>query len=317
MNMLSRRGFLAASAATLSTAALPRFAMAQNAISLSAATRVLDVNGRAATVFGLEGPSGQGLVLNPGQRFRASLTNRLDVPTLIHWHGQIPPNEQDGVPDLPQPMLQPDETRSYDYEPLPGTYWMHAHLPLQEMNLLAAPNSEYVSAEVLQVWEFGYKTAEDKKRDKRPERMSSWFCDGVTFEELDRQGVRAKVFQAEMPPVWTAYATTSYKKHGSLRSRVNTGGKRVWLFEERAVDLSDMATVNEWWGVLNQALRDGFGRSVLETLDCPPYLIAKNGLAKWQALEAWGRDKINSAKYAFLCYLLPSQEELKQITARW
>ncbi|WP_317616359.1 multicopper oxidase domain-containing protein [Paracoccus mutanolyticus] len=44
-----------------------------------------------------------------------------DVPTLIHWHGQIPPNEQDGVPDLPQPMLQPDETRSYDYEPLPGT----------------------------------------------------------------------------------------------------------------------------------------------------------------------------------------------------
>ncbi len=179
------------------------------------------------------------------------------------------------------------------------------------MNLLAAPNSEYVSVEVLQVWEFGYKTAEDKKRDKRPERMSSWFCDGVTFEELDRQGVRAKVFQADMPPVWTAYATTSYKKHGSLRSRVNTGGKRVWLFEERAVDLSDMVTVNEWWSVLNQALRDGFGRSVLETLDCPPYLIAKNGLAKWQALEAWGRNKVNSAKYAFLCYLLPSQEELK------
>ena len=28
--------------------------------------------------------------------------------------------------------------RAYDYEPLPGTYWMHAH-PAQEMNLLAAP----------------------------------------------------------------------------------------------------------------------------------------------------------------------------------
>ena len=47
MTLISRRGFLAASAATLSTAALPRFAMAQNAISLSAATRVLDVNGGA------------------------------------------------------------------------------------------------------------------------------------------------------------------------------------------------------------------------------------------------------------------------------
>lgn len=169
MTLISRRGFLAASAATLSTAALPRFAMAQNAISLSAATRVLDVNGRAATVFGLEGPSGQGLVLNPGQRFRASLTNRLDVPTLIHWHGQIPPNEQDGVPDLPQPMLQPDETRSYDYEPLPGTYWMHAHIPLQEMNLLAAPlivrSAEDVAADrqevVMFLHDFSFKAPEE------------------------------------------------------------------------------------------------------------------------------------------------------------
>ena len=169
MTLISRRGFLAASAATLSTAALPRFAMAQNAISLSAATRVLDVNGRAAIVFGLEGPSGQGLVLNPGQRFRASLTNRLDVPTLIHWHGQIPPNEQDGVPDLPQPMLQPDETRSYDYEPLPGTYWMHAHIPLQEMNLLAAPlivrSAEDVAADrqevVMFLHDFSFKAPEE------------------------------------------------------------------------------------------------------------------------------------------------------------
>ena len=179
------------------------------------------------------------------------------------------------------------------------------------MNLLAAPNSEYVSAEVLQVWEYGYRTAEDKKRDKRPERMSSWFCDGVTFDELDRQGVRAKVFQSEMPPVWTAYATTSYKKHGSLRARVNHGAQRVWLFEERLVDLTDMDTTQAWWGVLNQALRDGFGRSVLETLDCPPYLMAKHGLAKWQAFEAWAQGKVNSARYAFLCYLLPSHEELK------
>lgn len=178
-------------------------------------------------------------------------------------------------------------------------------------NLLTAPNSAFVGVAVLSVWEYGYKTAADKERDKRPERMSSWFCNGETFEELDRQGVRAKVFQSDMPPVWTAYATTSYKKHGSLKARINTGDKRVWLFEERLVDCSDMERVNEWWSVLNQALRDGFGRSVLESLQCPPYLIAKNGVSKWQAVEAWGRDKVNSALYAFLCYLLPSQEELK------
>lgn len=178
-------------------------------------------------------------------------------------------------------------------------------------NLLAAPQSEFVSVAVLQVWEYGYKTAEDKQREKRPERMSSWFCDGATFEELDRQGVRAKVLQPEMPSIWTAYATTSYKKHGSLRARVNTDAQRVWLFEERLVDCSDMAKVQAWWGVLNTALRAGFGRTILETLDCPPYVMAKHGLAKWQAFEAWAHRKVNSALYAFLCYLLPSQEELK------
>ena len=57
----------------------------------------------------------------------------------MHWHGQIPPNSQDGVPDIPLPMLKPGEVRAFDYEPIPGTYWMHCHVPVQEMELLAAP----------------------------------------------------------------------------------------------------------------------------------------------------------------------------------
>ncbi len=141
MNTLSRRGFLAASAAAFAAARFPRAALAQATapLGLSAETRTLDINGRAATVFGLAGPSGQGLALEPGQRFRVDLTNNLDVGTIIHWHGQIPPNAQDGVPDMPMPMLQPGETRSYDFAPLVGTYWMHSHVPMQEMRLLAAP----------------------------------------------------------------------------------------------------------------------------------------------------------------------------------
>src|SRR5690606_27767755 len=75
MNRISRRGFLAASAATLASIHMPRFATAATSpVTLTATRRTLDVNGRAATVFGLAGPSGQGLVLDPGQRFRVDLT---------------------------------------------------------------------------------------------------------------------------------------------------------------------------------------------------------------------------------------------------
>lgn len=141
MTSLTRRGFLAAGGALLASAATARPALAQGApaLALSATSRTLDIDGRAATVFGLAGPRGPGLALDPGQRFRVDLTNALDVPTIIHWHGQIPPNLQDGVPDMPQPMLAPGEMRPYDFAPRPGTYWMHSHVPQQEMLLLAAP----------------------------------------------------------------------------------------------------------------------------------------------------------------------------------
>ena len=138
---LTRRGFIAASAAMAASTALPRLAFGQSApLSLTAATRVLEIDGKAATVYGLiNGAGGQGLILDPGQQFRVDLTNSLDVETIIHWHGQLPPNVQDGVPNLPMPLLKTGEMRSFDYAPNPGTHWMHSHVPVQEMNLLAAP----------------------------------------------------------------------------------------------------------------------------------------------------------------------------------
>ena len=138
---LTRRGFLAVSAALAATTVLPRTGFAQTApLSLTATSRVIEIGGRAATVMGLtNGSGGQGLILDPGKRFRVDLTNTLAEETIIHWHGQIPPNVQDGVPNLPMPLLQPGETRSYDYAGMPGTYWMHSHVPVQEMSLLAAP----------------------------------------------------------------------------------------------------------------------------------------------------------------------------------
>lgn len=170
MNDLTRRGFLAAGAAVLAAAHLPRAAYAEAApLALTATRRTLDIDGRAATVFGLAGPGGQGLTLDPGQRFRVDLKNDLDVPTIIHWHGQIPPNAQDGVPDMPLPLIAPGEARSFDFAPLPGTFWMHSHVPVQEMQLLAAPlivrAPEDLTADrqevVLFLHDFSFKTPEE------------------------------------------------------------------------------------------------------------------------------------------------------------
>lgn len=141
MIALSRRGFLAASAATAASLILPARARAQSArMSLTATTRTLDVRGKAATVWGLlDGNGRSGLVLDPGQAFAVDLANTLAEATIIHWHGQIPPNVQDGVPDMPMATLQPGESRAYDFAARPGTHWMHAHIPEHEMLLLAAP----------------------------------------------------------------------------------------------------------------------------------------------------------------------------------
>ena len=141
MSSLSRRGFLAASAAMAASLTLPAPVRAQSArMRLSAATRTIDVRGKAATVWGLlDGNGRSGLVLDPGQAFAVDLTNTLAEPTIIHWHGQFPPNAQDGVPDMPMPVLQPGEARAYDFAARPGTHWMHAHIPAHEMLLLAAP----------------------------------------------------------------------------------------------------------------------------------------------------------------------------------
>ena len=56
-----------------------------------------------------------------------------------HRHGRIPPNAPDGVPDIALPMLKPGELRAFDYAAMPGTCWMHSHVPVPVMQLLAVP----------------------------------------------------------------------------------------------------------------------------------------------------------------------------------
>ncbi len=103
--------------------------------------RTLQVNGKAATLMGLEQTNGkQGLSLEVNRPFDVLLENKLPVPTAIHWHGLHPPNNQDGVPGLTEEPILPNASYRYYFPVKPsGTHWMHSHLGLQEAFLLSAP----------------------------------------------------------------------------------------------------------------------------------------------------------------------------------
>ncbi len=203
-------------------------------------------------------------------------------------------------PELPavQPVMNicavtGEETLCYPRKELFGKSFTDA-------SLFAAPLSEWIGVNAYIAVKY------------RPTRASSWFCDGETFTRLNRKGVRDYALNPDMPPVWAGYATTSYKKHGSLKAFVNRSGSRIWLFETRYADMSDFGKVTEWWNVLNEYLKSGIGRQSLETLEASAFLIQQLGMKRWLEFHEWALPKWKSPLYSFLCYLLPSQEELKE-----
>lgn len=143
---ISRRNLLlSAAGGTLAGMVAPRSSRAADASDtpriLTAGSRTLEVNGRAAKVFGITQPNGTyGLYTEVGTPFRVALRNGIGQDTLIHWHGLTPPYRQDGVPGLSAPPVPPGGEAQYDF-PLtfPGTFWMHAHRGLQEQSLMSAP----------------------------------------------------------------------------------------------------------------------------------------------------------------------------------
>jgi FtsP/CotA-like multicopper oxidase with cupredoxin domain len=137
---LSRRSF--AAGAVISAALMPRLAKAAGEPKiLRLQTRQIDVDGKAATRYGVSRPSGEyGLILDEGDTFNVRLHNDLAVPSGLHWHGLTMPWRQDGVPYISGPPIQPGGFADYDFPAAPaGTRYMHSHFGLQEQDLLAAP----------------------------------------------------------------------------------------------------------------------------------------------------------------------------------
>ncbi|HEY5425949.1 MAG TPA: multicopper oxidase domain-containing protein, partial [Candidatus Tumulicola sp.] len=142
---MTRRTFLRGLGVTAAAAAAgvpPGRALAAGDVTtLLVTTSTVEVLGRRVEMLDVLQPNGtRGITTTLGRRFRVREINKLDVPTLMHWHGLTPPPHQDSVPIVSQPALPPGETYDYDF-PLTeaGTYWMHSHEGLQEQSLLSAP----------------------------------------------------------------------------------------------------------------------------------------------------------------------------------
>jgi FtsP/CotA-like multicopper oxidase with cupredoxin domain len=139
--MPNRRSFLKSSAGVCGVvmAGTPwKPALAATPI-LAIASRTIEVNKKAATVFSVLGSNGKpGMVAREGDRFSGDLLNASGEPLQMHWHGQVkaPANQDRARPD--GGALAIGKTDAHDFELTPGTHWMHSH-SLSEQQLLAAP----------------------------------------------------------------------------------------------------------------------------------------------------------------------------------
>ncbi len=148
--MLSRRTLLLSAVASSAATTLARSLIAPPASAAESSAsptilrlerRTIEVNGKPASVFDISQPDGaSGITTRSGAQFRVRVENKINEPSLIHWHGLTPPWQQDGVPGISGPPIPAGQSADYDF-PLRfgGTFWMHSHQGLQEQLLMAAP----------------------------------------------------------------------------------------------------------------------------------------------------------------------------------
>ncbi len=110
-----------------------------NHFDLTIDTLPVNFTGRRATALAVNGSvPGPTLRWREGDTVSIAVTNRMRVPTSVHWHSLRLPNAMDGVPGLTYRGIQPGETFHYRFPVLQnGTAWYHSHTRFQEQSGLS------------------------------------------------------------------------------------------------------------------------------------------------------------------------------------
>ncbi len=84
------------------------------------------IEGDPSSVSASDSYLGPTLHFRQGQRVQVDFENRLPDESIVHWHGLVVPQDQDGQPS---DAIEPGETYNYDFVVTnePGTYWYHPH----------------------------------------------------------------------------------------------------------------------------------------------------------------------------------------------
>lgn len=147
----SRRRFVQGLAAVggLAASGIPRKAWAttaQTALSgdrfdLTIGAMPINITGRPRIATAVNGSVPAPILrFREGDTVTINVTNKLDEPTSIHWHGIKLPNDMDGVPGLTFKGIMPGETFIYRFPIVQsGTYWYHSHSGMQEQTGLYGP----------------------------------------------------------------------------------------------------------------------------------------------------------------------------------
>ena len=93
------------------------------------AAKLLEDDTLSTAIWGYDGQvPGPLLRARQGQELTVTVTNMLEQPTSVHWHGLRIANAMDGVAGLTQEPIAPGETFTYRFTPPDaGTYWYHPH----------------------------------------------------------------------------------------------------------------------------------------------------------------------------------------------